>query len=224
MSQTSQPNTNATQGSIDAHAHWSPQPYMQYAEQQGGKIASGVPSPLMYDLEARIKWMDSRNVKMHVLSLSGGMPWQWASLDAADKLAHIVNDAAVEAHRARGRLDQAQQHAARRRLAAAGLADDAERLACLEIKADAVDGLQRHRAAEHAADLHGEMHFQIAHGQERHDSAPKSSRMQALARPLPNPRKAGRSARHQSSAKGHLGANAQPGKQDPARWDRRVPQ
>ena len=100
MSQTSQPNTNATQGSIDAHAHWSPQPYMQYAEQQGGKIASGVPSPLMYDLEARIKWMDSRNVKMHVLSLSGGMPWQWASLDAADKLARIVNDAAVEAHQA----------------------------------------------------------------------------------------------------------------------------
>jgi len=87
-----------TQGSIDAHAHWSPQPYMQYAEQQGGKIASGVPNPLMYDLEARIKWMESRNVKMHVLSLSGGMPWQWASLDAADKLARIVNDAAVEAH------------------------------------------------------------------------------------------------------------------------------
>ena len=90
---------HATQtGSIDAHAHWSPQPYMQYAEAQGGKVSGGVPSPLMYDLEARMKWMDSRNVKMHVLSLSGGMPWQWASLDAADKLAHIVNDAAVEAH------------------------------------------------------------------------------------------------------------------------------
>ena len=87
-----------TQGSIDAHAHWSPQPYIQYAESQGGKTASGVPNPLMYDLEARMKWMDSRNVKMHVLSLSGGMPWQWATLDAADKLARIVNDAAVEAH------------------------------------------------------------------------------------------------------------------------------
>ena len=85
-------------GSIDAHAHWSPQPYMQYAEQQGGKVSGGVPSPLMYDLEARMKWMDMRNVKMHVLSLSGGMPWQWASLDAADKLARIVNDAAIEAH------------------------------------------------------------------------------------------------------------------------------
>ena len=48
-------------------------------------VSGGVPSPLMYDLEARIKWMDSRNVRTHVLSLSGGMPWQWASLDAADK-------------------------------------------------------------------------------------------------------------------------------------------
>ena len=44
-----------TQGSIDAHAHWSPQPYIQYAESQGGKTASGVPNPLMYDLEARMK-------------------------------------------------------------------------------------------------------------------------------------------------------------------------
>ena len=79
-----------THGSIDAHAHWSPQPYIQYAEQQGGKISGGMPSPLMYDLEARIQWMDSRNVKTHVLSLSGGMPWQWASLDAADKLARII--------------------------------------------------------------------------------------------------------------------------------------
>lgn len=90
----------AHQGSIDAHAHWSPRPYIQYAESQGGKVSGGVPSPLMYDLEARIKWMDSRNVKTHVLSLSGGMPWQWASLDAADKLARIVNDAVVEAHQA----------------------------------------------------------------------------------------------------------------------------
>ena len=54
----------------------------------------------MYDLEARMKWMDARSVKTHVLTLSGSMPWQWASLDAAVKLAHIVNDAAIEAHKA----------------------------------------------------------------------------------------------------------------------------
>jgi aminocarboxymuconate-semialdehyde decarboxylase len=43
--------------------------------------------------------MDARGVKTHVLTLSGSMPWQWASLDAAAKLARIVNDAAIEAHK-----------------------------------------------------------------------------------------------------------------------------
>ena len=37
---------------------------------------------------------------MHVLTLSGSMPWQWASLDAAAKFARIVNDAAIAAHKA----------------------------------------------------------------------------------------------------------------------------
>ncbi|MND01612.1 hypothetical protein D3C83_206730 [compost metagenome] len=34
-----------------------------------------------------------------MLTLSGSMPWQWASLDAAVELARIVNDAAIEAHK-----------------------------------------------------------------------------------------------------------------------------
>ena len=55
---------------------------------------------MIYDLEARMKWMDERNVTMHVLTLSGSMPWQWASLDAAVELARIVNDAAIAAHKA----------------------------------------------------------------------------------------------------------------------------
>jgi hypothetical protein len=54
----------------------------------------------MADLPARMKWMDSRGVGMHLLTLSGGMPWQWAPQDAANKLARIVNDAAIEAHKA----------------------------------------------------------------------------------------------------------------------------
>jgi aminocarboxymuconate-semialdehyde decarboxylase len=90
---------SARQGSIDAHAHWAPQAYIDYAAQLGGKISGGPISPLMYDLESRMKWMDERGVKMHVLTLSGSMPWQWASLDAAEKFAHIVNDAAIEAHK-----------------------------------------------------------------------------------------------------------------------------
>jgi nucleoside-diphosphate-sugar epimerase len=59
----------------------------------------------MLDLEKRLAWMDQRGVKMHVLTLSGAMPWQWASQDAANKLARIVNDAAIEAHKA-GRLQK----------------------------------------------------------------------------------------------------------------------
>lgn len=93
------PPGNTHQGSIDAHAHWAPRAYIDYAAQQGGKVSGGPISPLMHDLEARMKWMDARNVKTHVLTLSGSMPWQWASLDAAVKLARIVNDAAIEAHK-----------------------------------------------------------------------------------------------------------------------------
>ncbi len=88
-------------GSIDAHAHWAPQGYIDYANKLGGSISGGgtVP-PLMTDLAARVKWMDSRNVKMHVLTLSGGMPWQWCPVENAPQFAHIVNDAAIAAHKA----------------------------------------------------------------------------------------------------------------------------
>ncbi len=86
-------------GSIDAHAHWAPQAYVSYIAKFGRQAGSGVQSPLMSDLPARMKWMDERNVGMHVLTLSGGMPWQWAPQDAANDIARIVNDAAIEAHK-----------------------------------------------------------------------------------------------------------------------------
>ena len=86
-------------GSIDAHAHWAPEAYASYLAQLGHKPGT-TQSPLMADLPARMKWMDSRGVGMHLLTLSGGMPWQWAPQDAANKLARIVNDAAIEAHKA----------------------------------------------------------------------------------------------------------------------------
>ena len=91
--------TTTPTNSIDAHAHWAPRAYIDYAEKQGGKVSGGPIDPMMYDLEARMKWMDSRGVKTHVLTLSGSMPWQWASLDAAKELARIVNDAAIAAHK-----------------------------------------------------------------------------------------------------------------------------
>ena len=35
------------------------------------------PNPLDFDLDKRRKWMDEHGVRMHVLTLDGGMPWQW---------------------------------------------------------------------------------------------------------------------------------------------------
>ena len=87
-------------GSIDAHAHWTPQGYVRAATELGGRVSGGPLSPLMFDLEKRIAWMDEHGVQVHVLTLSGSMPWQWASQDAANRLARIVNDAAIEAHKA----------------------------------------------------------------------------------------------------------------------------
>lgn len=87
-------------GSIDAHAHWTPEAYVRYIGELGRNPTTGPLSALNYDLEARLKWMDGHGVKMHVLTLSGGMPWQWAPQDAANRLARIVNDAAIEAHKA----------------------------------------------------------------------------------------------------------------------------
>jgi aminocarboxymuconate-semialdehyde decarboxylase len=90
----------ASAGSSDAHAHWTPPGYVSAIEALGRKASGGPLLPEMYDLEKRMAWMDERGVRMHVLTLSGAMPWQWASQDAANKLARIVNDAAIEAHNA----------------------------------------------------------------------------------------------------------------------------
>jgi aminocarboxymuconate-semialdehyde decarboxylase len=86
--------------SIDAHAHWAPEGYVRLMAQLGHPAATGPLNPLMSDLEKRVEWMDERGVQMHVLTLSGSMPWQWAAHDAAVRLARIVNDAAIEAHKA----------------------------------------------------------------------------------------------------------------------------
>src|ERR1051326_6150890 len=87
-------------GSIDCHTHWTPEPYLKAQAQARGTGAGGggTPDPLDYDLEKRIAWMNDRGVQMHVLTLSGQMPWQWAAPDAGAHLAQIVNDAAAEAH------------------------------------------------------------------------------------------------------------------------------
>ena len=86
--------------SIDVHAHWVPDSYAK-ALVQLGRPTSSIHSPLEMDanLEQRIAWMDQHQIEMHVLTLDGGMPWQWVPADAGAHLAQLVNDAAVEAHK-----------------------------------------------------------------------------------------------------------------------------
>lgn len=83
--------------SIDVHTHWFPEPYVKALAEIGRPPASMV-FPLRADLERRVKWMDGHGVQTMVLSLSGGMPWQWVSPKEGARLAQIVNDAAIEAH------------------------------------------------------------------------------------------------------------------------------
>jgi len=61
-------------GSIDLHAHWAPESYTK-AMAKLGEGDGGDPNPLSFDLDKRRKWMDARGVQMHVLTLSGRMPW-----------------------------------------------------------------------------------------------------------------------------------------------------
>jgi aminocarboxymuconate-semialdehyde decarboxylase len=44
--------------------------------------------------------MDEHGVQMHVLTLSGRMPWQWVAPATGAALARMLNDAAIEAHTA----------------------------------------------------------------------------------------------------------------------------
>ena len=89
-------------GSIDAHAHWAPEPYIKAvtALGQAPRSRGKAIEPKLFDLKLRMQWMDERNVQTHVLTLSGSMPWGWAKPDEAVQLAQIVNDAGMEAHAA----------------------------------------------------------------------------------------------------------------------------
>jgi aminocarboxymuconate-semialdehyde decarboxylase len=98
-SSSAQTAAAATSGSIDAHAHWVPQAYAD-ALAGLGRPTTSIHTPLELDshLDQRITWMDEHGIKMHVLTLDGGMPWQWVSPADGVRLARIVNDAASDAH------------------------------------------------------------------------------------------------------------------------------
>jgi aminocarboxymuconate-semialdehyde decarboxylase len=84
--------------SIDMHAHWTPTAYLKAQSELGRK--QGNDHFLYYDLEKRKQWMDEREVQIHVLTFDGGAPFQWATPQQGDRLAQIMNDAALEAHKA----------------------------------------------------------------------------------------------------------------------------
>jgi aminocarboxymuconate-semialdehyde decarboxylase len=85
--------------SIDMHTHWAPEAYVR-AQVEMGRPAPANPNPLDFDMDTRRKWMDAHGIEMHVLTLSGGAPWQWATPQQGARLAQIVNDAAIQAHSA----------------------------------------------------------------------------------------------------------------------------
>jgi aminocarboxymuconate-semialdehyde decarboxylase len=82
--------------SIDTHCHWAPEQYMMALAEAGDRR---VYDPLNFNLDRRRKWMDERGVQMLVLTLNGGMPWQWVTPDQGARMAQICNDAAIQAHK-----------------------------------------------------------------------------------------------------------------------------
>ncbi len=84
-------------GSIDIHSHWVPESYAKAVAQLRPSTPPST-NPLEHDLEKRRQWMDQHGVQMVVLTLSGGMPWQWASPADGAHLAQVINDAGMEAH------------------------------------------------------------------------------------------------------------------------------
>jgi aminocarboxymuconate-semialdehyde decarboxylase len=83
--------------SVDCHTHWAPEPYVK-ALAELGRPNGG--DPLNFDLDRRCKWMDAHGVQMLVLTLNGGMPYQWVSPQDGARIAQIVNDAGIQAHTA----------------------------------------------------------------------------------------------------------------------------
>jgi aminocarboxymuconate-semialdehyde decarboxylase len=84
--------------SIDLHTHWTPPAYSKALAKLAHGGGGGNPDSPSSNLAKRIERMDQQGVQMHVLTLSGSMPWQWVPPDVGATLAQIINDAAVEAH------------------------------------------------------------------------------------------------------------------------------
>ena len=102
---------------IDTHAHYFPQSYIDLIAKHGPRcgttvtedaqgrtfiqvgllLRTGPITPLFIDLDTRLREMDRQGVKVHVLSLTQPMVY-WADDDLGMQLSMAFNDAASAAH------------------------------------------------------------------------------------------------------------------------------
>lgn len=101
---------------VDIHAHFVPEEYLRVIEAEGepyglrlrpgregplimiGEIPIGPITARYYDLELRLKAMDTEQVDVHALSLMPPMVY-WAREPLGSELSRVVNDAMAEAGR-----------------------------------------------------------------------------------------------------------------------------
>jgi len=86
--------------SVDVHAHWSPESYVQALRDVGRKGSDEPIQALIENLKTKIKFMDEKSVKMLVLTLGGRQPWYWLSPEESARQAALINDAGIEAYKA----------------------------------------------------------------------------------------------------------------------------
>ena len=123
-----------------------------------------------HDLDGSLARVQRR---LRVLEDHLHLPSQGAQLAPAG----VTDVTAAEADRSRGRLEQADQSARERRLAAARLADDTQRLTLHQLEGDVIHGVHvRDGAVEQEAGLNGEMDDHMFSLQQR--------QWPGLARPL----------------------------------------
>jgi len=86
--------------SVDMHSHWSPDAYNKAFAAKVGKPPDEVNNPLYVDRQKRTQWMDQNGIQVHLLTMSGRMPWQQVSAQDGAELAQIINDEAIAWHNA----------------------------------------------------------------------------------------------------------------------------
>jgi aminocarboxymuconate-semialdehyde decarboxylase len=86
--------------SVDMHSHWSPDAYNKAFAAKVGKPPDEVNNPLYVDREKRTQWMMQNGIEVHLLTMSGRMPWWQVSAQDGAELARIINDEAIAWHQA----------------------------------------------------------------------------------------------------------------------------